>query len=322
MQTKPTISVALCAFTEERWHTLVRAIESVRNQTIPPYEIVLIIDHNPELFERATMYTRDMPDVVVVENSFPLGLSGSRNSGVANARGEIIAFLDDDAVAEPDWLEQLLAGYAHKDVISVGGSIHPVWVDGRPPWFPDEFNWVYGCTYRGMPDYTYPVQRLIGCNMSFRRDVFATIGEFRNGYGRIGNFPIAGEETELFVRTTHILPDKVILYEPRAKVHHHMPASRANWRYFQSRCFAEGIAKSLLSRMVGLEQALAAEWGYTFLVLPQGVWRGIRETLRTGDTIHLARAGAIVAGLGITALGYAIGTVARVFGVSVVKKKK
>ena len=77
------------------------------------------------------------------------GISGARNSGIAAARGAIIAFLDDDAIAAPDWLEQLLAGYSSPNVLGVGGAIEPQWQGGRPRWFPPEFDWVVGCTYLG-----------------------------------------------------------------------------------------------------------------------------------------------------------------------------
>src|SRR5205085_2959822 len=106
-------------------------------------------------------------------------LSGSRNSGVTVCRGEIVVFLDDDAVAAPDWLERLLQGYAEPQVVAVGGSIEPVWEEGRPRWFPPEFDWVVGGTYLGLPTATAQLRNLLGCNMSFRRSVLLEAGGFR-----------------------------------------------------------------------------------------------------------------------------------------------
>jgi glycosyltransferase involved in cell wall biosynthesis len=338
------ISVIICAFSAKRWDTLVATIESVCNQTRPAKEVILVIDYNQQLLQRVRAHTEHMERVLVIENSYARGLSGARNSGVETSTADVVAFLDDDAVAEPDWLEHLLTGYEKSpDVISVGGTIFPEWASGRPVWFPEEFNWVYGCTYRGMPNETWPVQRLIGCNMSFRRDIFATIGEFhhelgwrndsrdtndhphgkgedfRNGSGRIGNLPVAGEETELFARTHHLYPQRVIIFEPRAKVHHHIPASRACWRYFRSRCFAEGITKSLLSSISGSQIALAVEWGYTSLVLPRGVLHGLAEAFSGRDRAGLARAGAIIAGFLFTGLGYLFGKITRLLGIRLIK---
>src|SRR5439155_19339712 len=90
-QTAQTISVIICAYTEDRWNDLVAAAKSVQRQTFPPSEIILVIDHNPGLLKRVQEY---MPDVVVVENTEVRGLRGARNAGIAAAKSSIIAFLD------------------------------------------------------------------------------------------------------------------------------------------------------------------------------------------------------------------------------------
>lgn len=93
------ISVIICAYTEDRWNDLVAAIESVQQQTLPPEEFIVVIDHNPGLLMRAREY---LPGVVVVENMKAPGLSGTRNSGIAIARSQIVAFLDRVAQQWPD----------------------------------------------------------------------------------------------------------------------------------------------------------------------------------------------------------------------------
>src|SRR5438105_4442961 len=102
------VSVVICAYTEERWNDLVAAIASVQQQTLPVREIVLVIDHNPRLLEKAR---RHLSDVILVENRGQAGANGSKNAGAAVTKGAVIAFLDDDAVATPNWLEQLVAGF-------------------------------------------------------------------------------------------------------------------------------------------------------------------------------------------------------------------
>jgi cellulose synthase/poly-beta-1,6-N-acetylglucosamine synthase-like glycosyltransferase len=108
--------------------------------------------------------------------------------------------MDEDATAAPDWLERLTHGYDSDEVLGVGGTIDPLWLTGRPAWFPAEFDWVVGCTYRGLPETANRVRNLIGCNMSFRREVFQQVGGFRSGIGRIGLRPVGCEETELCIR--------------------------------------------------------------------------------------------------------------------------
>ncbi|HEY1015389.1 MAG TPA: glycosyltransferase family 2 protein, partial [Herpetosiphonaceae bacterium] len=204
------ISVIICAYTEARWDDLAAAVASVRAQALPA-ETIVVIDHNDQLLRRAR---ERFADATVIANDGPRGLSGARNSGVAAAAGELIAFLDDDARAAPDWLERLAAAYADPQALGAGGAILPRWPAGRPRWFPAEFDWVVGCTYAGMPASPAPVRNLIGCNMSFRREVFALIGGFR--IGRVGALSIGQEndETELCIRLGMARPAARLMYLP------------------------------------------------------------------------------------------------------------
>ncbi len=300
------ISVVICVYTEKRWDDFLLAIDSVQHQSVSPREIIVIVDHNPGLLERVRAH---VTDVTVIENSESRGLSGARNSGIRAARGAVVVFIDDDAVAIPRWLEELQAGYKDRAVIGVGGAIQPMWVDGRPPWFPEEFNWVVGCSYRGVPSTATHVRNFLGCNMSFRREVFQAIGNFRNGMGRVGTRPLGCEETELCIRAIQYQPNSVLLYKPSARVYHRVPAKRVRWSYFLSRCYSEGLSKARVTRFVGTKDGLASERVYTCKTLPRGVVRGLKNTVFNRDPAGLKRTGAIIAGLALTISGYLAGTV-------------
>ena len=112
------ISVVICAYAEDRWDALAAAVESVRQQTARPREIIVVIDHNPSLLDRVRGH---MPDVIALENTRLAGASGARNTGVAVATGQIVAFLDDDAEAAATWLARLLPYYSDGSVLGVGG---------------------------------------------------------------------------------------------------------------------------------------------------------------------------------------------------------
>jgi GT2 family glycosyltransferase len=225
-------SVIICAYTEKRWRDLNWAVDSLSHQSLHPTEVIVVADHNPNLLRRIQ---KELPTVIAVENQEAHGLSGARNSGLAAASGDVIVFLDDDAVAEPNWLAELTRGYADPSVIGVGGASLPMWMEKQPTWFPEEFNWVVGCSYRGMPISTATVRNLIGCNMSFRRELFDTVGGFRNGIGRVDTRPLGCEETELCIRTNQVWPERIMLYEPRARVYHRVPGNRAQWSYLFAR---------------------------------------------------------------------------------------
>ena len=299
------ISVVISAYTEARWRDLERAVASLRRQTLRPHQVVVVVDHNPALLARVCEH---MPFVVAVENREQRGLSGARNSGISAASGEIIAFLDDDAEADRDWVENIARSYGTDEVIAVGGSVEPHWLNGRPRWFPAEFDWVVGCTYRGMPERCTPVRNVIGANMSFRREVFAEIGAFRSGIGRVGTRPVGCEETELCIRAQRRRPGTVVLYEPSARVRHSVPPERATWRYFRSRCFSEGLSKALVARIAGAGDGLASERTYALRTLPCGFFRGLLDGLLRRQSGGIPRATAIAAGLLITTGGYLVGT--------------
>lgn len=300
------VSVIICAYTMKRWNDLLAAVKSVQEQTLQPEEIIVVVDHNPDLFLRLI---ETVTDIVVIENREERGLSGARNSGIAQASGDIFAFMDEDATAHPQWLQYLCASYTDPQVIGVGGQIIPKWQDGRPGWFPPEFDWVVGCTYLGMPLAAGPVRNLIGCNMSFRRSLFAAIGGFRSGIGRIGALPVGCEETEFCIRARQHWPDRLFYYEPRAQVNHAVPDSRARWDYFRSRCYFEGRSKALVTRLLGRQDGLSSERTYTYRTLPQGVMREIRNTVLQWDMNAARRAAAIVTGLAATTAGYLMGHV-------------
>ena len=295
-----TTSVVICAYTEQRWTQLLAAVASVRAQHVPVDEIVVVIDHHDVLLQRLR---RAEPQLTVVANAGPRGLSGARNTGIAHSAGEIVLFLDDDAAAVPDWTRELLRGYRDPDVLGVGGAARPGWESAPPVWWPAEFGWVVGCSFRGQPETTAHVRNLMGCNMSIRRDVLAAVGGFDSGLGRTADRPLGGEETELCIQAAELFPGGHFLYEPRAVVDHVVPAARASWTYFRDRCRAEGISKAWVADRVGRDQALASERSYVTRVLPSGVVRHLTAAAR-GDRGGVGRAGAVVAGLAYTTSAY------------------
>jgi GT2 family glycosyltransferase len=297
----PTISVVICAYTEQRWDDIVAAVESVRRQSVPAQQCILVIDHNPALAQRADA---EITGCLVVESTGPRGLSGARNTGAGYATGDVVAFLDDDAAAAPDWLERLGAAYCSADIVAVGGRVAPEWQTRRPVWFPKEFLWVVGCSYEGLPTDTAEVRNLIGANMSFRRAVLTETGGFTTSLGRTGADAAGCEETELCIRAGTVWPGARVLYEPSAEVRHRVGTERATWSYFLRRCVGEGRSKSAVIRLTGARTGLASERSYLASTIPRGIARSAGEVvcLRRGG---LGRLVALGAGVGATVMGFA-----------------
>ena len=308
-----TATVVICVYTEKRWDDIVAAVESVAAQEVPAAETLVVVDHNPALLSRA-LETFGPQGVRVLPNTRKQGLSGARNTAIAEASGDVIVFLDDDARARPGWLGALLAPYSDPTVAAVGGVAHPRWPTNRPrvlpgaaPYDPNatgELDWIVGCTYTGQPLRQAEVRNLMGCNMSFRREVFERVGGFAEDLGRIGKNPLGCEETELCIRARQAYRragEKIrILFEPTAEVDHRVSSDRVEWAYLRRRSWAEGLSKAAVSQLVGSDDALSTERSYVAKVLPAAVLRELKEG-------RVSSAAAVVTALACTTAGYVRG---------------
>lgn len=312
------VSVVVSTYDVGRWQDLVGCLESLERQAVPPREVIVVVDHNPELYERARS---EFPWARVIENDRRRGLAGARNTGIDAAGGSIVAFIDDDAAARPAWVERLGAGFDDPDTVGVGGALIPRWTEREPSWMPAEFYWVVGCSYTGLPDRVAPIRNPIGANMAVRTSALREIGGFREGgdddqprelrargvVRAAGNIP---DDTDLAIRVSQRWPEAVWLYQPEATVDHLVPPERTSVGYFVRRSFEEGNGKASLARLVGSDAGLASERRHAAVVLPRGVARELRGLVR-GDGAAGLRALFIVIGLAATAAGFLIARVAQ-----------
>ena len=304
---RPGISVVICAYTERRWQQTRAALESALRQEPPPQEVLLVVDHNADLAERAR---REFTSVSVLENAGTPGLSGARNTGLKAATQPVTAFLDDDAEARPGWLKHLIAPYSSPDVVATGGSVHPRWRVKRPRWLPPEFDWVVGCSYRGLPEIVGQVRNPIGANMSMRTDLALEAGGFDESVGRVGSNTRGCEETELSIRLTASRAGSVILYVPAAAVDHHVAHERLAVNYFLRRCWHEGLSKANVVRLVGSAMGLQSERRQTAVLIPAALMRELRS-LAVGHVSAAARILALIAGLTAASAGYFSGRISQ-----------
>jgi GT2 family glycosyltransferase len=297
-------SVVVCVYTEKRQPQIRAALDSIARQTMPPWQVIVVADHNPALCDRLTA---EYPDVEVISNKFERGLSGARNTGIEDATGDVVVFLDDDARAQPQWLETLLASYDDESVLGVGGAALADWSSaGRPAWLPEEFLWVVGCSYRGQPRVKAEVRNPIGANMSFRRSAFDQAGLFDSALGRTftSSRPLGCEETEFSIRLRRLSPGARIIYEPQAVVYHHVDQSRATWRYFLGRCRAEGCSKAQVARLSGASTALSSERSYVTHTIMQAVRCELSGISRPGRKDSMTRLAALSLGTLSATAGY------------------
>lgn len=218
-------------------------IDSLKKQSLPPKEIIVVLDPDEFLIE---YYKKRLNYDVQIVISDTFGLSAARNVGIKTSSSEFIAFIDDDAVADCNWLKVMISNFTVSSIIGVGGCIVPVWPNEPPNWFPEALFWIIGCSYKGLPTKKSPIRNPIGCNMAFRRSIFEKVGYFKTNTGRIGNKLIGHDDTEFGIRATNILSGTEIVYDPDAVVYHHVSQNRVTINYILKRSYAEGLSKAMM----------------------------------------------------------------------------
>jgi glycosyltransferase involved in cell wall biosynthesis len=287
-----SFSVVICAYTRARWSHLLEAVASAQAQRLKPVEIVVCIDHNPELAQMCRdAWQDDTHCVRVIENHYPGRLGSARNSALEIVRGTAVAFLDDDACAPSDWLLRLAEEYESDPVVqAIGCSPLPWFERDRPVWFPYEFDWVFGCAYRGLPTKRAPIGRLIGAAMSVRVTAALAVGGFHSD---------DHDDMDLSHRLIHHYGPDSVIYDPTIHVAHFVPAERLSLSYFLRRCFSVNRSKVLAFR--DMETAGNANADVAFVrgtlttALPRYLLsRGARRPLSAVASIT----GILLAGLG------------------------
>ena len=241
-------------------------------------------------------------DAVIVENTGAKGpfRCTEHRSGVGDAA--IVAFLDDDAEAAPDWLERLAALYDDPDVLAVGGRVVPAGKPTGPATSPKSWTGSSAARHRG-----HAQGRRRGPQCHRREHVFPCRG-FAGGR-RFQHRPWPAGRAAAGLRGDgalhpggHRLAGTRVVYEPAALVHHYVPAQRGTLSYMLRRAWSEGISKAQVSRIVGHKRALGPERRYVRQVLPRAVFAGIAGRARGTDPAGLRRAAAIIAVLAVNHL--------------------
>lgn len=312
------MSVIITSYALDRWADLECALDSLRNQTYRNLEIIVVTEGPRELSDRVRSYTDGhlMENVIVIVNDGSRGLSPARNLGIRHARGEIIGFIDDDAIAGSDWAARIVRAFARNErAIGLTGPAHPRWHDESSQWLPEEFYWIISCTAGAWsgPHEVREVRNALGVNMAFRREAFSVQSfseEFVGGNqgqsdGAKGG--LLGEDTEFCLKLRHET-DRPIYYCPDALVHHHVSASRLTTRFIWRRCFWEGYTKATLRHILPKEYGAGGDLSTEGRLIRRILFHLLpRIALHSPRNPRLAwrRFGLTVTVLGNVALGYA-----------------
>lgn len=249
---KPLLSVIVTTYSKSRLPDLFGLLTSLKGQTYPHLEIIFVGERELELCATVAGYAQGDSKVKVLFNEGPHGATWARNLGVGTAEGEILAFVDDDALPFSDWAEELVKTYQDPSVVGVTGPILPLWEDEAMRWFPEELDWVFGCaTWSGIREMRQ-VRSVNGTNSSFRRQALAVAGPYSTALGPRKadrkEWSEFGEETELSLRVVE-KTGKRIVHNPKVRVHHRVPREKFRWSFFAQRAYQVGRTRRMIQTL-------------------------------------------------------------------------
>jgi len=295
------VSVVVCTYAMDRYDAFTEAVESALAQTYDPVEVVLVVDGNDAVFERVQEDFCDVENVVCHNNDENRGISYSRTKGAELASGEIVAMIDDDAVAHADWIAELVAVYEDTDAVAVGGHVRPDWQTEKPDFFPAEFYWLVGCVEPGFAEDGEEIRNGYGSNISFRRDVFLEAGGYDTHTGRRGDKHIQAHEAPVCIRIRE-LTGKGVIYTDDAVVDHKLFDYRGEFRWLVFRSFWQGYSKRVMELLYPDEDGDEADF-LRFLFLDR-VPRRLKGLVTKPSVAAVLQILAIVVFTGAVGLGY------------------
>ena len=238
----PELSLAVC--THERRRDLERCLEGI-SQLRDPVEVVVVDSASRVPCESVVeRYRERIPGLryVYLEQA---GLSLARNAAIEHTSGDVLAFIDDDAVPAPDWAGRLLAAFRDGSIGCVGGTCAPLFAADRPRWLSDRLLQMAGITRFGSRprEPSSSAEWPFGANIAFRRAALAEVGEFSPELGRRGALLLSGEDSEMVGRI--LRQGWRVWLEPSALVFHRVSAERCRGSYYRRRLWWNGIGRAV-----------------------------------------------------------------------------
>jgi glycosyltransferase involved in cell wall biosynthesis len=240
-----TVTVVICTY--NRCHLLADCLASMACQGLDGIE-VLVIDNNS-----SDETARVVADVIKLNPSIRYvfeereGLSYARNRGWLEARGAIVAYIDDDARAAPDWCEKIVSAFSTctPEPAAVGGPIFPFVCRAAPWWYVPELETRTWGAEAHFLESTAASYGFSGSNMAFKKQSLQDVGGFDPEYGMQGGETRMGEETELFTRLFRV--GALLWYDPAIRVSHLVPSSQLSLSGRIKRAFMSGCARQSMA---------------------------------------------------------------------------
>ena len=301
------VSVIICTYSEDMYEHFQEAVESVLDQSYDDVEAVLISDGNEAVYERMQADYGNRSDTIVSMTEENVGVGEARNHGIQLATGDVVAQIDDDAVADSEWVAELVRIYEKTDAIAVGGKMTPEWVAGKPRFLPEEFYWLIGVNHRWFAEPLEEVRNTYASNISFKKNVITQLGGFDPNVGRQGEREIQATESEIGTRLQQQF-DQGVIYNPEAKVAHKIFEYRTRRRWIANRAFWQGYSKRVLETLLP-EATTDEESEFLRFLVVNAVPRRVSNIIRHRSKVEIEQLIWLILLTGLVGLGYVYGHV-------------
>ncbi len=269
------ISAIICTHNRDRY--LGAAIDSLLEQNFPGSFEVIVIDNASDDNTRQVVEVRENDPRLKYIYESTLGLSVARNRGAKEANSEIFAYLDDDAVASPQWLGVLYEAYQNHEKLAIaGGKVYLIWQEGinPPSWLSPGLAGNLGYYDLGESPLNIDTPGLTprGLNYSIRRSFLEQIGGFDTNLGRVGKKLLSNEElhtTELALKQGWL-----VTYLPEALVGHNVAPERVKPSWFIERGWWQGISECYREQLAG--EAGVAQLGRGSERIIRGLYKSVK----------------------------------------------
>ncbi|OPJ65366.1 glycosyltransferase [Clostridium chromiireducens] len=236
------ISIVICTY--NRSNLIKKCINSILNNNYPEdnYEIVIVNNNSEDDTEKICInFVENNTNIRYIFEE-KIGLSNARNTGIDNAKGNIIIFIDDDTCVDINYLKNIEKFFnINNDIMCAAGKIIPVWNEPKPTWFTDTFASIIGETLYGNKDRILRRGEFpIGANMIFKKEIFNIVGKFNSELGIQGNKLYLGEECDICSKI--INKGFEIYYIANASVEHKVHQNKVDKKYVTNRLILEGAS--------------------------------------------------------------------------------
>jgi glycosyltransferase involved in cell wall biosynthesis len=253
MAEQPLISIIVPSYSLRRLADIFELLKSVEAQTYPNIETIVVVEHSPMLRGIIREYAAKNGNgrLKIIDSDKP-GATPARNTGIGLARGEYLAFVDDDASLTPDWAAELVRTYRDENIAGVTGPILPLWEREPKSWFPAELDWVIGCSRWLESDRVVAIRSVLGTNASFRKDAMKLAGCYSSTLGACksvrSEWRVIAEEAEVSLRVKRATGNKIV-YNPKLTIFHRVAGYKLRWGFIAQRSYQVGRTRQLIKTL-------------------------------------------------------------------------